>query len=353
MVWFKFSKATIGKGCCLPSESDFKKAKIISIVLGALEIGLLVAILILNEIYFHLKIWWAFPFILGIPITVLSLMYLWDLKMIFIPNHEEMFSLTIQGSHQRNISFGRRTKRLFMGIIVTDTQTKDVYYERNYDGIMVFFTRFSGSNALSSPYDFPFQGWFTFFHILIIGPLIACFVKISYFFIRYDDLNSLTLCVLMGASILSHLGSTITTYYRATDCCCDIGCIVYTRAYKHTNSYTEMIQQSILSKHGPSLKEDGDRLDYAIKQITHGTVRANRVVLKDVIKGIANRYDDQLVLLNLLLAQHHNQAAKQVLPEYNVDNQGVPFLLTMKEIRILDQFAKKENEHLTDVTIHT
>ena len=71
-------------------------------------------------------------------------------------------------------------------------------------------------------------------------------------------------------------------------------------------------------------------------------VGADGVVYKDVGPMTAKRYQDQIVLLHLLLAQEHDQVAKQALPEYNLDGKGVPFTLTAQEIRLLNEFAEKE-----------
>merc|ERR1712198_359009 len=365
-----FITATTGRGHCLPSSKDLKNSKIVSLVFAALEIGCLATVLIFIGVNAHLHSYTTLQVILGMIITLLLLIHLWDFKVIHYPNPDEKFSLTIQGSHHRKASRSRTT---MYGVTVSETHRVD--YEKNPDGVMVFFRRVSGSNVSAGcqPFHLPLQGWFTFFHVLITGTLCVCFVLIWYSYSSceylYDGVNCystvdtddarpsfITLLVLMSFSTFSQIVITLATYYRAKDCgycfyC--IYCIAYTRWFKHTNAYTEMIQQKILSKHGQRLIEEGDQLHLAIHQYRQETVGADGVVYKDIGPMTAKRYEDQIVLLHLLLAQEHDQVAKQALPEYNLDGKGVPFTLTAHEIKLLKEFAEKEKNRLTEVTTVT
>merc|ERR1712198_637567 len=96
-----FITATTGRGHCLPSSKDLKNSKIVSLVFAALEIGCLATVLIFIGVNAHLHNYTALQVILGIIITLLLLIHLWDFKVMYYPNPEEKFSLTIQGSHQR------------------------------------------------------------------------------------------------------------------------------------------------------------------------------------------------------------------------------------------------------------
>jgi len=339
---------TTGRGCCLPSSKEVKNSKIVSLVFAAIEIGLLATALIFIGVNDNLHKYTKVQVILGIIITLLLLIYLWDFKVMYYPNPEEKFSLTIQGSHQRK-PYRFRTKD--NGKTVSETHQAD--YERNPDGVMVFFRRVFRSNVSAGyqPFHLPLQGWFTFFHVLITGTLfgLLCYSYIYLYDCRncYPTVVLYTPLVLLSFSILSQIVITIATYYRAKDCgYCFYPFIVYTRWFKHTNAYTEMIQQKILSKHGQRLVEEGDQLHLAIHQYSQEVVGADGVVYKDVGPMTAKRYQDQIVLLHLLLAQEHDQVAKQALPEYNIDGKGVPFILTAQEIRLLDEFAEKENNLL-------
>ena len=62
----------------------------------------------------------------------------------------------------------------------------------------------------------------------------------------------------------------------------------------------------------------------------------------------AKRYQDQVVLLHLLLAQEHDKVCKNVFPEYNIENKGVSFTLTAKEIETLEMFAEKAKERVDE-----
>ena len=280
---------------------------------------------------------------------------------MYYPNPEEKFSLTIQGSHQRK---PKRFRTKDNGKTVSETHQVD--YERNPDGVMVFFRRVFRSNVSAGyqPFHLPLQGWFTFFHVLITGTLFVCFRLIySYYstcIYLYDDKNCsttddewasfITLLVLMSLSTVSQIIITLATYYRAKDCgYYFFPFIAYTRWFKHTNAYTEMIQQKILSKHGQLLVEEGDELHLAIQQDAQKTVGADGVLYKNVGSMTAKRYEDQIVLLHLLLAREHDQVAKKALSEYNLNGKGVPFTLTAQEIRLLEEFAEKEKDHLTEV----
>ena len=104
-----------------------------------------------------------------------------------------------------------------------------------------------------------------------------------------------------------------------------------------------MIQQKIQGKYGEKLLQEGDQLELAIRRNMQKTNR-NGVEYTDVGPATAKRYQDQLVLLHLLLAEVHDLVCKEVFPGHNIENKGVSFTLTAEEIDTLNTHAEQAME---------
>merc|ERR1719450_1752784 len=305
------------------------------------------------------------------------LLQIWEMKEFFFPNHGEKFSLTIQGSHQRRPS-RHRTK--MYGVTVSDKVT--IEYNRNPDGMMVYFGKVregslsSKTSPYCQPFSLPLKGWFTFFQVLIALTLVT--ITLVYYlhsFNKYymlkvaemgvdpfykDHLNSVLvnelgsypslLFILLILASLLQIPVVMSTYYRAEDCGFYMIWLGYTRWFKHTNTYTDLIQQRIQAKYGDRFKEEGDQLDSAIKQYPNEAT-VDGVTYRDVGPATTKRYQDQLVLLHLLLAQEHDQVCKEVFPEKNIDGKGVSFTLTAHEIDTLHDYAEKIMESELSVEV--
>eukprot|EP00092_Neocalanus_flemingeri_P077982 GFUD01096917.1.p1 GENE.GFUD01096917.1~~GFUD01096917.1.p1 ORF type:complete len:439 (+),score=104.91 GFUD01096917.1:86-1402(+) len=157
--------------------------------------------------------------------------------------------------------------------------------------------------------------------------------------------HPLVLPILLFVSLILQLTAVVSSYYQAEDCgfCLPLFCIGYTRWFKHTNAYTDMIQQNIQAKHGQRLQLEGEQLELAIRRNTQKT-QVDGVSYHDVGPQTAKRYEDQIVLLHLLLAQEHDQACKEVFPEHSIQNKGVSFILTAEEIETLNIHAEQAME---------
>eukprot|EP00092_Neocalanus_flemingeri_P077983 GFUD01096918.1.p1 GENE.GFUD01096918.1~~GFUD01096918.1.p1 ORF type:complete len:448 (+),score=104.41 GFUD01096918.1:86-1429(+) len=157
--------------------------------------------------------------------------------------------------------------------------------------------------------------------------------------------HPLVLPILLFVSLILQLTAVVSSYYQAEDCgfCLPLFCIGYTRWFKHTNAYTDMIQQNIQAKHGQRLQLEGEQLELAIRRNTQKT-QVDGVSYHDVGPQTAKRYEDQIVLLHLLLAQEHDQACKEVFPEHSIQNKGVSFILTAEEIEALNIHAEQAME---------
>merc|ERR1711936_1377137 len=271
--------------------------------------------------------------ILIVVLVLLTLIQLWELKVFLKPNLDEKFCLTIQGSHERKASRHRRT---VYGVTVSDEVRVD--YERNPDGILVFFRKVTSMNSKKGPccqpFFLPFRGWFTFFHGTIAVALFIFFMNNNISGANYPSSFLLLTTAILEMVVM------MSTYFSAEDCGCCFITMSYTRWYKHTNAYTEMIQERIQTKHGQKLDQEGEQLETAVK-INMMKREVEGVTYHDVGPQTAKRYQDQVVLLHLLLAQEHDQVCKQVFQEHNIENKGVSFTMTADEINTLEKFAKE------------
>jgi len=361
------ASVVVGRGCCLSSKKWRRKSNFASITFGILETMVLIVMLGLSGGDTKTDHWisdglvnlihWMNSITIVI-ICIHSLIIAWGLKEIFWPNHGEQFSLTIQGSHERRPTRHRRT---MYGVTVSDNVT--IEYNKNPEGMLVYFRKVKEGSSTTGPYCqpllLPLKGWFTFFHVMILLTLITS-TTIYYIYSNADDLHflgnletysSLLFILLIVATILQ-VPVVMSSYYRAEDCgfCCPLLWVSYTRWFKHTNAYTELLQQKIQAKHGEKLKQEGDLLATAIRQNMQ-SVDVNGVTYRDVGPATTKRYQDQLVLLHLLLAQEHDQVCKEVFPEKNIEGKGVSFTLTADEIDILNIYAEKVMDAMVPVEV--
>eukprot|EP00092_Neocalanus_flemingeri_P028391 GFUD01030829.1.p1 GENE.GFUD01030829.1~~GFUD01030829.1.p1 ORF type:complete len:448 (+),score=95.58 GFUD01030829.1:107-1450(+) len=418
-----YAKTSIGRGCCKVSKEQKEISKLASFCFVLTEILVLVAVLILNG-NDVVNVSPPIPAIIIIILSIHVLMQLWELKVLVKPDFGEKFSLTVQGSHERKKSRHRRT---MFGVTVSDEVRVD--YDRNCEGILVYFRKVTSSSDTGpgcQPFLLPFRGWFTFFHVLIALTLMICTISI---YIDYDDYNRLqdykkllaeshseatqtvppenpevdggdnfdaamygelldafahnvdnpfsnfgeqisdgpsldvnketyqpvselgthplVLPTLLCVSLILQTTAVVSSYYQAEDCgfCLPLFCIGYTRWFKHTNTYTEMIQQNIQEKHGQHLQQEGEQLELAIRRNAHAQrTLVNDVTYHNVGPQTAKRYEDQIVLLHLLMAQEHDLACKLVFPEHSIQNKGVSFILTAEELETLNMHAEHAME---------
>jgi len=354
------ASVVVGRGYCSSSKEQRKRSKLASIIFALLETVVLIVMLGLSGNDIKTDHWisdgmislihWM-RIISIVIICIHTLIIAWGIKEFLWPNHGEKFSLTIQGSHERRPTRHRRT---MYGVTVSDNVT--IEYNRNPDGLLVYFRKVKEGSSTTGPYCqpllLPLKGWFTFFQVLILLTLITSTI-IYYIYCHADDVYdggflsnlgsypSLLFILLIIASVLQ-VPVVMSSYYGAEDCgfCCPLLWVSYTRWFKHTNAYTELIQQKIQAKHGEKLKQEGDQLATAIRQNMQ-RVDVNGVTYRDVGPATTKRYQDQLVLLHLLLAQEHDQVCKDVFPEQNIEGKGVSFTLTADEIDTLNIYAKQ------------
>ena len=247
-----------------------------------------------------------------------------------------------------------RHKRSLYGVTVSDSV--NIEYNRNADGILVYFrkvgTHGSTTGPFCQPFLLPLKGWFTFFHVLIALTLVICtlahhsystFNGFEYLSGAKIGTHPALLSILLVVSSILQIPAVMASYYRAEDCGFAMPGIGYTRWFKHTNAYTDMIQQKIQGKYGEKLLQEGDQLELAIRRNMQKTNR-NGVEYTDVGPATAKRYQDQLVLLHLLLAQEHDLVCKEVFPGHNIENKGVSFTLTAEEIDTLNTHAEQAME---------
>merc|ERR1712133_256674 len=127
---------------------------------------------------------------------------------------------------------------------------------------MVYF-RIIREGSENIPYcqsfSLPFKGWFTFFQVLIALTLVTSTIVYYFQSFNINNLESYPslLFLLLILSLLLQIPVVMSTYYRAEDCGFFMPCfwLNYTRWFKHTNSYTDLIQERILAKYGDRLKE--------------------------------------------------------------------------------------------------
>eukprot|EP00092_Neocalanus_flemingeri_P040814 GFUD01044432.1.p1 GENE.GFUD01044432.1~~GFUD01044432.1.p1 ORF type:complete len:360 (-),score=74.57 GFUD01044432.1:432-1511(-) len=331
-----YAKTSIGRGCCKVSKKQKRISKLASFCFVLTEILVLAAVLILPATdVVEIKKWPQMIIIIILSIHVL--MQLWELKVFIKPDSGEKFSLTVQGSHERKKS---RHQTSMYGVTVSDEVRVD--YDRNSEGILVYFRKVTSSSKTGlycQPFLLPFRGWFTFFHVIIALTLMTALILPVY----ESGKRPLVLPILIFVSLILQIPVVASSYYKAEDCgfCC--GFYAYTRWFKHTNAYTEMIQQNIQAKHGQRLQQEGEQLELAIRRNTQQT-EVNDVTYRNVGPQTAKRYEDQIVLLHLLLAQEHDQACKEVFPEHSIQNKGVSFILTAEEIEALNIHAEQAME---------
>jgi len=325
-----YANTSVGRGCFPLKKKQKRASKYVSFAFCFAEILALAAILILSHFdLVEIEEWLVV--ILIVVLVLLTLIQLWELKVFLKPNLDEKFCLTIQGSHERKPSRRRRT---MYGITVSDEVRVD--YERNPEGILVFFKKVTSNNSTGiycQPFLLPLRGWFTFFHGSIA---VTLFIFFTY---NISGSNYPSSFVLLTTTILEMVAMTCT-YFSAEDCGCCFLTMSYTRWYKHTNAYTEMIQERIQAKHGQRLEQEGEQLETAVKKNMMKR-EVQGVTYHDVGPQTAKRYQDQVVLLHLLLAQEHDQVCKHVFQEYNIVNKGVSFTMNTEEINTLEKFAEE------------
>eukprot|EP00092_Neocalanus_flemingeri_P040819 GFUD01044437.1.p1 GENE.GFUD01044437.1~~GFUD01044437.1.p1 ORF type:complete len:376 (+),score=83.83 GFUD01044437.1:73-1200(+) len=347
-----YAKTSIGRGCCKVSKKQKRISKLASFCFVLTEILVLAAVLILPATdVVEIKKWPQMIIIIILSIHVL--MQLWELKVFIKPDSGEKFSLTVQGSHERKKS---RHQTSMYGVTVSNEVRVD--YDRNAQGILVYFRKVTSSSKTGlycQPFLLPFRGWFTFFHVIIALTLMICTIIIysnyddykDYTYLSVSELGTqpLVLPLLLFVSLILQTTAVVSSYYQAEDCgfCLPLFCIGYTRWFKHTNAYTDMIQQNIQAKHGQRIQQEGEQLELAIRRNTQKT-QVDDVTYPDVGPQTAKRHKDQIVLLHLLLAQEHDQACKEVFPEHSIQNKGVSFILTAEEIETLNIHAEQAME---------
>eukprot|EP00092_Neocalanus_flemingeri_P025210 GFUD01027341.1.p1 GENE.GFUD01027341.1~~GFUD01027341.1.p1 ORF type:complete len:348 (-),score=54.85 GFUD01027341.1:143-1186(-) len=318
-----YAKKSIGRGCCKVSKKQKRISKLASFSFVLTEILVLATVLILPATdVVEIDKWLQMVIIIILSIHVL--MQLWELKVFVKPDSGEKFSLTLQGSHKRKKSRHRRT--MYVGTVSDEVR---VDYDRNSEGILVYFRKVTSSSKTGpyQPFLLPFRGWFTFFHVLIALTLMICSIIIyvnyyainEYPYLPVSEIGKHPLLLLLFVSLILQITVVV---------CCFFMCVgfAYTRWFKHTNAYTEMIQQNIQEKHGQHLQQEGD------------------VTYHDVGPQTAKRYEDQIVLLHLFMAQEHDLACKLVFPEHSIQNKGVSFILTAEELETLNMHAEQAME---------
>jgi hypothetical protein len=241
------------------------------------------------------------------------LIQIWNLKELLMPNLEEKFSLTIQGSHEH---VPARSRRTVIGITVQDGDV--IQYNENPEGILVYFRKFKESASTTGPYRqpclVPLKGWFPFIHTLIFVALfICCLFEFIYKEGQGSIFGILIVCVILQPLVM------FASYYSSEDCgfCCLLS---YTRWFKHTGAYTQLVQKRIQTKllhEVQTWQQEGEQLSIAT---------------------------NTQVLLHRLLAQEHDQLFKEVFPGYHIHNEGVSFTLSAQEINSLNTYAKKIEE---------
>eukprot|EP00092_Neocalanus_flemingeri_P108781 GFUD01139718.1.p1 GENE.GFUD01139718.1~~GFUD01139718.1.p1 ORF type:complete len:270 (+),score=42.82 GFUD01139718.1:73-882(+) len=255
-----YAKTSIGRGCCKVSKKQKRISKLASFCFVLTEILVLAAVLILPATdVVEIKKWPQMIIIIILSIHVL--MQLWELKVFIKPDSGEKFSLTVQGSHERKKS---RHQTSMYGVTVSNEVRVD--YDRNAQGILVYFRKVTSSSKTGlycQPFLLPFRGWFTFFHVIIALTLMIALIHP----VHESDKRPLVLPILIFVSLILQIPVVASSYYEAEDCgfCIPLG-YAYTRWFKHTNAYTEMIQQNIQEKHGQHLQQEGEQLELAIRR---------------------------------------------------------------------------------------
>eukprot|EP00092_Neocalanus_flemingeri_P025213 GFUD01027344.1.p1 GENE.GFUD01027344.1~~GFUD01027344.1.p1 ORF type:complete len:366 (+),score=66.84 GFUD01027344.1:165-1262(+) len=336
-----YAKTSIGRGCCKVSKKQKRISKLASFSFVLTEILVLATVLILPATdVVEIDKWLQMVIIIILSIHVL--MQLWELKVFVKPDSGEKFSLTLQGSHERKKSRHRRT---MYGVTVSDEVRVD--YDRNSEGILVYFRKVTSSSKTGpyyQPFLLPFRGWFTFFHVIIALTLMICSIIIyvnyyainEYPYLPVSEIGTHPLLLLLFVSLILQITVVVSSYYKCVG-------YDYTRWFKHTNAYTEMIQQNIQEKHGQHLQQEGEQLELAIRRNAQRSL-VNDVTYHDVGPQTAKRYEDQIGLLHLLMAQEHDLACKLVFPEHSIQNKGVSFILTAEELETLNMHAEQAME---------
>jgi len=307
---------------------------LVNIVLCLLQLGLVIPTFVMivgkkqNSPDFHLDV----------SLFTLVLVFLIQPLAIWLqarkPDQKEKFCLMVQGSHQRKENRHRTT---VYGVTITDELK--VEYERNPEGILVFLRKLPSEGCNSSsgwvqPFSLPFLGWFPFLQFLCFATLT---VGLSWLPPLSNHPDSIPLVSLYYLVLAVQVAILLTTYLGAEDCgyffCCS-----YTRWFKHTSAYTEVLQDQILDKFGQQLKEEGEQLELEIRQHTTTTTNAEGVEIWDVGPLTKKRYDDQVRLLHLFLAVEHEKAQKKAMPE-TMETGEASFIMTREEMDRLAELA--------------
>eukprot|EP00091_Calanus_sinicus_P016455 TRINITY_DN35819_c0_g1_i1.p1 TRINITY_DN35819_c0_g1~~TRINITY_DN35819_c0_g1_i1.p1 ORF type:complete len:219 (-),score=31.17 TRINITY_DN35819_c0_g1_i1:139-795(-) len=183
------ASVVVGRGCCSASKKQKRLSNLASFVCVLLEIMVLVAMLVLAGVGEAKMEGWLRVFVI-IIVCLHVFIQMWDLKGFLWPNPGEKFSLTIQGSHARKPSRRRTT---MYGVTISEEVRID--YDRNADGMLVFFRKVSSSNTgpYCQPFLLPLKGWFTFFQVLIALALVICSIVMFSSYNEYRDYEYLSM----------------------------------------------------------------------------------------------------------------------------------------------------------------
>merc|ERR1712059_141637 len=152
-----------------------KKLRLVNLVLWLLQLGTGITFLLKKSRdpgYFPPYTDWQ-KYLLIYTLVQQSLIQLWNVWILLGKvEKKEKFCLTVQGTHQRKQN---RSKRTIYGVAISD-QIR-VEYEKNPEGILVFFRKLSSGSSRSNtgpacaPFNLPLQGWFPFLQFLGLATL--------------------------------------------------------------------------------------------------------------------------------------------------------------------------------------
>lgn len=352
-----YFKTTVGRGCWAVSTSARKKLRMVNLVLWLLQLGTGITFLLKKSRdpgYFPPNTDWQ-KYLLIFTLVQQSLIQLWNVWIILGKvEKKEKFCLTVQGTHQRKQNRSRRT---IYGVAISDEIR--VEYEKNPEGILVFFRKLpSGSSSSNTgpacaPFQLPLQGWFPFLQFLGLAALTTYVTLLAYYYHSHYYLfysYQMTMLALLCFTLVVQVAIFLSSYSVAQDCGCmfPLLFIGYTRWFKHTSAYTELLQDQLQAKFGQQLKAEGEQLEQAIRQYTSRTMRPDGVEVRNVGPVTKKRYDDQVRLLHVLLAAEHDKSWKEATTE-TLETGGASFIVTREEMERLEEWAEEKKVNKVDL----
>jgi len=345
-----YFKTTVGRGCWTVSTSARKKLQLINILLWLLQLGTGIPSLLLKG-RDHDTDWQENPYwyLLIYTLVQQSLIQLWNVWILLGKvEKKEKFCLTVQGTHQRKQN---RSKRTIYGVAISD-QIR-VEYEKNPEGILVFFRKLSSGSSRSNtgpacaPFNLPLQGWFPFLQFLGLATLTTHITRLT---LSLNSSDYMALLALLYLTLIIQISIFLSSYSVAQDCGCmfPLFFIGYTRWFKHTSAYTELLQDQLQVKFGQQLKAEGEQLEQAIRRNSSRTMRPDGVEVRNVGPVTKKRYDDQIRLLHVLLAAEHDKTWKEATPE-TMETGGASFIVTREEMERLEVWAEEKKVTKVDL----